>query len=302
MWKWAEAVRRWAREGLTERPPVRIGLALGGGFARSLAHVGLLQVFQERGIPIHSLAGISSGAMIAAAFASGTPLDQIISAGACTSFSSYARWTLSKVGLATNDRMDLYLRKLLRATRFEQMRTPLAVVATDLGTGAAVVYKDRGDVIAPVRASCAYPGLFLPVEIDGRWLVDGAIAANVPVDAAAGMGATHVIAVHLHTVPEIADRPANIFQVVNRCFAIMQDRMVTDWRQKARLVVEPDVGDFTWDDFGRAPQLVEAGRRAALAALPKIQSWLRGAAIHARLSSPRLAAVATFPMPEKPGS
>lgn len=276
MWRrWRRAIRHWAHRGRTDgAEPVRIGLALGGGFARCLAHVGVLQVFEEHQIPVHAIAGISSGAIIAAAYASGTPLDEIISTGARTSFSSYARWTLSRAGLATNERMALYLRKVLRHTRFEQMQTPLAVVATDLETGQPAVFKDRGDIIAPVRASCAYPGLFLPVEIDGRWLVDGAISTNVPVDAVTAMGATHVVAVHLHTVAGTDGRPTSIFQVVSRCFAIMQDRMSTNCWQVAHLLLEPDVKAFAWDDFGRVPQLVEAGQQAALAALPRLKGWL----------------------------
>src|SRR2546426_1135739 len=119
MWRrWRDAVRGWAYRDRTDAVrPVRIGVALGGGFARTLTHVGVLQVFEENRIPIHAIAGISSGAIIAAAYASGTPLEEVISIGALTSFRSYARWTLSRVGLAINDRMAPYLQKALRQTR-----------------------------------------------------------------------------------------------------------------------------------------------------------------------------------------
>ena len=275
MWKrWAKTIREWAHRGPEAEP--RIGLALGGGFARCLAHVGVLEVLEENHIPIHAIAGVSSGSIMAAAYACGSPLSEVISAGACTTFGSYARWTLSKLGLATNERMDPYLRRVLRATRFEEMRTPLAVVATDLATGAPVIFRDRGDIVPCIRASCAYPGLFLPVEIDGRWLVDGAMSASVPAAAVAELGATRVIAVNLQTLGANGVRPTNLFQVVHQCFAIMQDRTGAEWRGSAHLVIEPEVAGFAWNAFDRAAELVEAGRRAARAALPRIQAWLAG--------------------------
>ena len=277
MWKdWTKAIRDWAYEGLPQAPDrPRIGLALGGGFSRSLAHVGAIQVFQENGIPIHSVAGISSGAIIAAAYASGTPLDEIVSKGTTTTFSSYARWTVSRLGLASSERMAPWLENLLRHTRFEELETPLAVVATDLVTGSPVTFKERGDIVAPVRASCSYPGLFLPLEINGRWLVDGAVSTTVPVDAARDLGATHVVAIYLHTITVDGVRPTNIFQVVSQCFSILQDRTVEDQRKHAELVLEPKVASFAWNDFERTEELVRAGREAALEALPVIQKWLQ---------------------------
>ncbi len=276
MWdRWAKAVRDWAYQSPAGYGAPRIGLALGGGFCRSLAHVGVLQVFEENHIPVHAIAGISSGAIIASTYASGTPIEDIISAGACTTFNSYARWTLSRLGLASSERMDPWLRTFLRRTRFEEMRMPLAIVASDLVTGLPVVFKDRGDIIAPVRASCAYPGLFLPVEIDGRPLVDGAISTTVPVQAAKELGATHVVAIYLHTTNGDGTRPGNMLQVVSQCFAILQDRRINDWQRDAQIVLEPKVASFSWNDFNRVQDLVEAGREAALQALPVIQAWFR---------------------------
>lgn len=311
MWRnLTKLIRDWAYQGRPVRPLAgpgepRIGLALAGGFARSLAHVGVLEVLEQNRIPIHCVAGMSSGAIIAGAYASGTPLEEIISIGACTSFSSYARWTVSKLGLASNERMALYLRRALRSSRFEDMRIPLAVVATDLLTGKPVVFKDYGDIIGPVRASCAYPGLFLPVEIEGRWLVDGAIATSVPVQAALEMGATHVLSVYLHSVALESVRPSNMLQVVSQCFSILQDRIDLDGRLDTQMVLEPKVASFAWNAFEQVAELVEAGRQAAREALPRIQGWLAGTQARAarRVTAPQpekpLSAASAFPAPEK---
>ncbi len=268
-------VQQRAAEAQTARPEVRIGVALGGGFARVMTHVGVLQALEEHHIPVHAIAGISSGAIIAAAYAAGSTIEDMKSKGAMTTFSSYARWTVSKLGLATNERMTTYLNRILRETRFERMRIPLAVVATDLVTGVPVVFQGKGDVVDPIRASCAYPGFFLPVRIGEQWLVDGGISVNVPVEATAALGATHVVAVYLRTALQENGHPANIFQLVSRCFAIMQDRLSMEWRAAPHLVVQPDVRDFAWDDFDRVPEMVEAGRAAALAAIPQIRAWLK---------------------------
>lgn len=275
MWRrWRQSVREWAYRGRRAAGPVRIGVALGGGFARVMTHVGVLQVLEENHIPVYAITGISSGAIIAATYAAGSTVEEIKSTGAVTTFSSYARWTLSKLGLAVNDRMTTYLRKILLHRRFEEMRMPLGVAATDLTTGRPVLFHGSGDVIDPIRATCAYPGLFLPVKIGGRWLVDGGISLNVPVEAAAELGATHVLAVYLRTAPDGDGPPGNIFQLVSRCFTIMQDRLGMDWEHIPHLVLEPDVASFAWDAFDRVPEMVEAGRQATLAALPQIRGWL----------------------------
>lgn len=275
MWKrWAQAIRGWAHEGRLPGAP-RIGLALGGGFSRCLAHIGVLQALEEQKIPIYAIAGLSSGAIIAAAYASGATVEEMMATGAGMSFSTYARWTLSRMGLASSEPMDPWLRKCLRQTRFEEMKLPVAVVATDVISGSPVVFKERGDIIAPVRATCAYPGLFRPVQIDGRWLVDGGISLSVPVDAVKQLGATHVISVYLRTVAPEGLPPTNALQIVTQCFSILQDRVPTEARGESHVLLEPRVASFGWNAFERVNELVEAGREAVLEALPAIQSWLK---------------------------
>jgi NTE family protein len=251
----------------------RIGLALGGGFARGIAHAGVLRVFERHGIPLHCITGVSAGSIVAAAYASGVTPDEIGRAGSSLRFRDVARWSLCRTGFMATERMAGFLRLLLKTHRFEEMRIPLGVVATDLCTGEAVSFRDVGDVFVPIRASCAYPGLFQPVRSGDRLLVDGAMSIEIPAMQARELGATHVISVTL-PAPKYRRPPADVFQVIRRCFQIMQGRSEHGWREVSDLVIAPDLGTIEWDSFESGPDMVKAGEAAAMAALPVIESWL----------------------------
>ncbi len=117
-------------------------------------------------------------------------------------FSDIARWRISWQGLVGSDPMTQFLRHLLKVFEFEKMRIPLAVVASDLNAGAPAVFRDKGDVVLPIRASCSYPGLFQPVRYMNHCLVDGMISMDVPAAPLRRMGATHVVSVHIPTPTE----------------------------------------------------------------------------------------------------
>src|SRR5215831_799869 len=179
-----------------ERP--RVGLALAGGFARGIAHIGVLRVLREAGIPIDCVAGTSVGALIASAFCAGASLEEMERIGAITTFADFGRWTPSWLGLATNQRMEKFLSRFTPVRRFEDLQTPLAIATTDIIEGVSVYYS-HGDIVPPLRASCAYPGLFVPIQYENRTLVDGFLTAPVPVEGALLLGADLVIAVYLES-------------------------------------------------------------------------------------------------------
>lgn len=239
----------------------RIGLALGGGFARGVAHAGVLRVFEREGIPIHAISGVSSGAIAAAAFASGCSTVEIEMAAHAMQLSSVERLTSFAMG-------D-FLRSLLKKTTFEHMRVPLAIVASDLTAGAPVIFKDKGDVLMPIHASCAYPGLFPPVRYMDHCLVDGMVSMDVPAAPLRRMGATHVVSVVLPSPAETID-PRNMQSVVRRSFQILMQRNGSHWRRSSDIVIAPDIKD----SFGDMQQMIEAGERAAEAVLPQILKWL----------------------------
>lgn len=253
--------------------PVRIGLALGGGFARGIAHAGVLEVFDHHAIPIHCITGVSAGSIVAAAYASGATPAEIAQAGCAMRFGDVARWSIGRMGFVVSERMQRFLQKLLKHYRFEEMRIPLGVAATDLCSGAEVDFRDSGDVFLPIRASCSYPGLFQPVSYQNRLLVDGAMNVEAPAELARKLGANHVITIYLPGQgPDVV--PTNMFQVVNRCFQILQSRAEDTWRKQSDLVITPNVRSVQWDGFGNGPDLIKAGAAAALEALPQIEAWL----------------------------
>ena len=273
-----------------------IGVALGGGFARGIAHIGVLKVLEEEGIPVRMIAGTSVGAIMGAAYCSGLTIAELEEVAHKVRFTTFARWTLSRIGFATNDRMVSFLARTLKVQTFEELRIPLGVTATDFNTGEGAVFSS-GSIIDPVRASCAYPGMFLPVEIRGRWLVDGMLSNPVPTRPLREMGAERVLAVQLKGQWSKTTAPRHLFDVIGQSFAIAQDTMSAAWRSAADVVIEPDVAGFDYDDFKRAGELIRVGELAMRRALPEVRKWLEAPAeAAAPLKAPALIA-RPAPMP-----
>jgi NTE family protein len=266
-----------------DRP--KVGVALGGGFARGIAHIGVLRVLEEHEIPIDFIAGTSVGALIAAAYASGTSLDAMAQQGSQTRFRDFGRWRLSRMGMASNERIADFLSRLATAKYFSQLRIPLAIVATDLLTGESVHFMD-GEIGPALRASCAYPGLFLPVEYRDHFLVDGFLTEQVPAVAVRKLGADMVIAVHLE--PGLLDtKPRNTIEVISRSFSIIQTVANQPWRGMTDVLIEPDVHHVLWDEFVKSPQLIAAGEESCRQAMPRIKALLHEGAQQIRLNRAR---------------
>jgi NTE family protein len=271
--------RELARQTVPVAPPVepprvpKVGIALGGGFARGLAHIGILKVLEEENIPVDFIAGTSVGSVIGAAYASGISAKELEEVAALVRFKDFSRWTFSRFGLFSNDKMSVFLRKVLRCKTFEELKIPMAIAATDIITGDAVVFT-KGDLVDPVRASCAYPGMFQPVRIGGQLLVDGLLAHSVPAAPLREMGAERVISVHLAAHWVKPGGPRHVFDVIGQCFSIAQERMCGPWKAASDIVLQPEIGEFAYDDFVRAPDLIRCGEVAARAAMPEIRAWM----------------------------
>ena len=260
-----------AEQQIATRPG--IALALGGGFARGFAHLGVLRVLEQNHIPISHIAGTSVGSVFGAAYASGAPLARILATSRTIRFRDIARWSVSRLGLASNHRLADLIERVFDSTQFEEMKIPLAVVATDLATGDPVVFR-QGPLVEAIRASCAFPGLFEPIQIGTRCLADGGLVAPVPTQAARQLGGSIVVGVSVGVQDGHRGAPKNMFQVVARAVSAAQKYQLDTWERHADLVIRPDVNSLAWDDFERAGEAIEAGAAAAQLALPRVQKLL----------------------------
>ena len=264
----AEHVRPNSNGGNGAMRP-KIGIALAGGFARGIAHIGVLRILREARIPIDMIAGTSVGSLIGTCYCAGVSLEAMESLAHHTTFADFGRWTPSWLGLATNLRLEKYLKRLTPVQRFDELVTPLAITATYINAGTSVYYRE-GPIGPPLRASCAYPGLFVPVQYEGRTLVDGFLTSLVPVEGVRQMGADVVIAVYLEA--GAIEKPRTFTDVLSRSFTIIQKQINAEWRRRADVIIEPDVKPFVWDDFSKTGELIRAGEEATLKLLPVIRA------------------------------
>lgn len=260
-----------------ETVPPKVGLALGGGGARGFAEIGVLRVLEQEKIPIDVIAGTSVGSLIGAFYAdTGSVLDaeflavaveeaDIFDVGALAVFSG---------GLVKGERLERFLTAHLKHTVIEEMAVPFAAVATELRTGRTAVFR-RGAVAPAVHASCAIPGVFVPVEIGGVTYVDGGVTNPIPADVAREMGAEVVIAVAIPA--EVPPRtPRNPIAVAYHAATLMAAEIGRLRAREADIVISPDVGDVAYNDFSQKKRLIDAGEAAARAALPLVRDMIAG--------------------------
>ncbi len=252
----------------------KIGLALSGGAARGMAHVGVLRALLENDIQIDCVAGTSAGSIVAGALAAGMPLEDIEEFGRKLRWRDIGRVTMSRLGVQSNERLEQYLRARLPVTKFEELRMPFAAVATDLATGAAVVLKDEGDVPFAIRASCTIPGWYVPVlDQQGRQLVDGGLVAVIPSTVTRALGADIVIAVDVNSEGATFITPSSsVIGVLLQSMMVVQKTASSYQLGMSDLVISPKVGHIRWDEMGRADELMEAGYKAGLESIPKISA------------------------------
>lgn len=261
-----------------ERP--RVALVLSGGAARGFAHIGVLRVLEREGLKPDLVVGASVGAIVGALYASGLPVAEIEAVAARLGWSTLfdidpVRALLGGIplGLARGERLEAFLREPLR-TPMQSFPIRFAAVTTDLSTGETVVL-NHGDAARALRASSAVPGLYEPVDVGGRRLVDGQVVAPMPVAAARRLGAQLVIAVDVVYPPEQSS-VSNAISVLFQTMLISTWRHLLNERSQADVVVSPAIAP-TSSQYGLSDRdwLIKAGEMAAEKALPQLGAAMR---------------------------
>ena len=253
-----------------------IALALGGGFSRGFAHLGVLEVLEQERIPISLIVGTSIGGLLGAAYSDGISIDDLCQLGSRVQLRDFIRFQKSRSGVDTqkHDRIGQFVREWFHADRVEELSIPTAIVATDLDTGAAHVFT-RGPLEVAIRASCAFPGLFQPVEHEGMMLADGCIVAPVPTAVAARMNCGCVLGVAVGSNSSSAGSSENVVSVLDRTSRRPFGNIAEpSWRRHADILLEPAVHRIEWNDFSRAEEARAAGAEAVRLALPHVRELL----------------------------
>lgn len=254
----------------------KVGLALSGGAARGYAHLGVLKVLVKNQIPIHYIAGTSAGSIVGAALACGIQIDKIIEIGSKMNWLKIAKFSYSPKGLLTNEPLGNFLKSHLPYHRFEDLPIPFAAVACDIERGEEVIFKEKGDLITAIRASCAIPGVFAPVEHEGRILVDGGITSIVPVRAVRQLGAEIVIAVDVNACgASYWGKPTTFLGIFFQSAMMLLRTVGKNQHYEADIVIAPDVSHLRPDEMGKMEEFIKAGEKAALEKISEIESILK---------------------------
>jgi NTE family protein len=254
--------------------PVTVALVLGGGGARGLAHVGVLEVLEQEGIEIDCIIGCSAGSIVGALYAERPEAKWVYEALINVKRNDIIRINLldARMGFSQGSGLRLLLEKNLQNCTFSDLKIPLRVAATDLESG-ALLKLGGGEVIPAVHASCAIPCIFKPVPYYGRMLVDGGIANPIPVALAKEEGAKVIIAVDLCFDLE-EDEPSHLFGVATRSAQISYIQLSKHCQDGADIIIRPKVGHLGLFDDSCNRMIYDAGVEAAKDALPKIRACL----------------------------
>jgi NTE family protein len=250
-----------------------VAVALGGGFSRGFAHLGVLDVLKQEQIPVAVIVGASIGSLLGAAYAEGVPIQTLCELGRQVRIREFIRPRHPHPAAGTKDQIGKFVSDWFRSRYVEELPIPTAIVATDLDSGAPHIFT-RGPLDVAIRASCAFPGLFKPVEHEGRMLADGCIVAPVPTEVAACMTADCVLGVMVDANRNKPTSPDSIVQVFSNPLMAAQKPASPSWMTRADVLLEPEVHHIDWHDFSCVDEAYAAGKDAMRRALPVLRELL----------------------------
>ena len=250
-----------------------IGLALGGGAAKGVAHIGVLKALEDANIEVDYIAGTSVGAMIAALYAFKVDVETIGSLARRLTMSKVTSFKLNKTGFFSTESLRELMLEYVGDVAIEDAAIPLSIVATDINSGEEIILTS-GSVVDAVCASAAIPGIYIPVEINGRTLVDGGLVQNVPIEALQTAGAGVTIASHLNSVSHYQEI-SHVLDVMRNAFEIAVSQHTQDQLKEADLLISMDLSDFSLrDNTERYDELFNIGHQAATVQLTKL-AWYK---------------------------
>ncbi len=253
-----------------------VGLALSGGTAKSVAHIGVLEALTEGGIPVDYMAATSGGAIVGSIYAAGFGIEELKSLAAHLRWKDLARITWPRLGLLNHSGIDRFLTDLLGDLTFDDLKTPLAIVGTDLLTGEKKIFKE-GRVAKAAMISSSIPSVFEPVEMDGTLYVDGGLVEYLPVETVQEFEPDVVIAVNLGHRPGRSPRPRHLLHMSMRVIGIAAQQNARLSETKADIVIRPPTAEFPSFDLMASARLIQVGYDATVARLPDIRAVLEAA-------------------------
>ncbi|MFA5069283.1 MAG: patatin-like phospholipase family protein [Candidatus Omnitrophota bacterium] len=247
----------------------KIALVLGGGAARGIAHIGVLKVLRRYNMSFDIVAGTSIGSLMAAIYALGLPLDMVEETALKTTWKDLSDFAISKIGFLDGINLERIIERLLDGKGFSDIRKEFAVIATDIENGDEVIIRS-GSLVRAIRASCSVPGVFIPVRVDGRLLVDGGLRNTVPSEVAKAMGADFIVAVDVGYCVK-KGRITNIFQVLFQSMQIIGSELNRHETMSADVVINVPLGEEVDQmAFDKAAHIISVGEKAAEDAVPDI--------------------------------
>jgi len=250
----------------------RIALALGGGAARGFAHIGVIKALEAQGIVPDIIVGTSAGSMVGTLYAAGLSGFDLQRVALTMDDRLLTDWSLSSRGLIKGEALQDYVNSTVGNRPIDKLPKLLAIVATDLRSGEAMVFR-TGNAGMAVRASSSVPGIFLPVRIGGRDYVDGGLVAPVPVQIARNLGADIVIAVDISAQPR-EQKTESSFEMLLQTFAIMGHSITVHELKQADIVIRPDIGRISGTDFPSRHLAILEGERATQGQIAALRSRL----------------------------